>query len=150
MPCIMRWPGKIAAGKTNDGLMATIDLLPTFASLTGAKVPDDRAIDGVNQLNFILGNSKSARKTYLYNPGSASVQSTILQGNAIREGDWKLISPLKVMNFLEDGGSGNWELYNLKEDIGEKKNLVDQYPEKVERLKRLLESSEAKFPKPKK
>ncbi|MEO1831491.1 MAG: sulfatase-like hydrolase/transferase, partial [Akkermansiaceae bacterium] len=88
VPCIMRWPGKIAAGKTNDGLMATIDLLPTFASLTGAKVPYDRAIDGVNQLNFILGNSKSARKTYLYNPGSASVQSTILQGNAIREGDW--------------------------------------------------------------
>lgn len=150
VPCIMRWPGKIAAGKTNDGLMATIDLLPTFASLTGAKVPDDRAIDGVNQLNFILGNSKSARKTYLYNPGSASVQSTILQGNAIREGDWKLISPLKVMNFLEDGGSGNWELYNLKEDIGEKKNLADQYPEKVERLKRLLKSSEAKFSKPKK
>ena len=150
VPCIMRWPGKIAAGKTNDGLMATIDLLPTFASLTGAKVPDDRAIDGVNQLNFILGNSKSARKTYLYNPGSASVQSTILQGNAIREGDWKLISPLKVMNFLENGGSGNWELYNLKEDIGEKKNLADQYPEKVERLKRLLKSSEEKFPKPKK
>ena len=150
VPCIMRWPGKIAAGKTNDGLMATIDLLPTFASLTGAKVPDDRAIDGVNQLNFILGNSKSARKTYLYNPGSASVQSTILQGNAIREGDWKLISPLKVMNFLEDGGSGNWELYNLKKDIGEKKNLADQYPEKVERLKRLLKSSEEKFPKPKK
>jgi len=150
VPCIMRWPGKIAAGKTNDGLMATIDLLPTFASMTGAKVPDDRAIDGVNQLNFILGNSKSARKTYLYNPGSASVQSTILQGNAIREGDWKLISPLKVMNFLEDGGSGNWELYNLKEDIGEKKNLADQYPEKVERLKRLLKSSEEKFPKPKK
>ena len=150
VPCIMRWPGKIAAGKTNDGLMATIDLLPTFASMTGAKVPDDRAIDGVNQLNFILGNSKSARKTYLYNPGSASVQSTILQGNAIREGDWKLISPLKVMNFLEDGGSGNWELYNLKEGIGEKENLADQYPEKVERLKRLLESSEAKFPKPKK
>jgi len=150
VPCIMRWPGKIAAGKTNDGLMATIDLLPTFASMTGAKVPDDRAIDGVNQLNFILGNSKSARKTYLYNPGSASVQSTILQGNAIREGDWKLISPLKVMNFLEDGGSGNWELYNLKEGIDEKENLADQYPEKVERLKRLLESSEAKFPKPKK
>ena len=150
VPCIMRWPGKIAAGKTNDGLMATIDLLPTFASMTGAKVPDDRAIDGVNQLNFILGNSKSARKTYLYNPGSASVQSTILQGNAIREGDWKLIAPLKVMNFLENGGSGNWELYNLKEDIGEKKNLADQYPEKVERLKRLLKSSEEKFPKPKK
>jgi len=150
VPCIMRWPGRIAAGKTNDGLMATIDLLPTFAALTGAKVPDDRIIDGVDQSECILGNCKSARSTYIYNPGSASVQSTILQGNAIREGDWKLISPLNVMKFLEDGGTGEWELYNLKEDIGETKNLADQYPEKVERLKRLLEASEATFPKEKK
>jgi len=66
------------------------------------------------------------------------VQSDILQGNAIREGDWKLISPLKVARFLEDAGSGEWELYNLKDDIGETKNLANQYPEKVERLKRLL------------
>jgi arylsulfatase A-like enzyme len=150
VPCIMRWPGKIAAGKTNDGLMATIDLLPTFAALTGAKIPDDRVIDGVDQSDFILGKSKSARRTYLYNPGSASVQSTILQGNAIREGDWKLISTLKVMKFLEDAGTGEWELYNLKEDIGETKNLAGQYPEKVQRLKKLLQSSEAKFQKGKK
>ena len=146
-PCIMRWPGKIAAGGTNDGLMATIDLLPTFAALTGAKVPADRAIDGVNQLDCILGKSKSARKTYIYNPGSASVQTTILLGNAIREGDWKLISPLKVMRFLEDAGTGEWELYNLKDDIGETKDLADQYPEKVARLKRLLESNEAEVSK---
>ena len=146
-PCIMRWPGKIAAGGTNDGLMATIDLLPTFAALTGAKVPADRPIDGVDQSGFIFGSSKSARKTYLYNPGSASVQATILKGNAIREGDWKLISPLKVMRFLEDAGTGEWELYNLKDDIGETKDLASQYPEKVEHLKRLLEASEATFPK---
>ena len=148
--CIMRWPGKIPAGETNDGLMATIDLLPTFAALTGAKIPDDRVIDGVNQTECIFGDSKSARPTYLYNPGSASVQTNILQGNAIREGDWKLLSPLKVMKFLEDAGSGEWELYNLKEDIGEKKNLAEQYPDKVERLKKLLQNSEATFSKQKK
>jgi len=42
----MRWPRKIPAGETNDGLMATLGLLPTFAALTGAKVPGDRIIDG--------------------------------------------------------------------------------------------------------
>jgi arylsulfatase len=51
----MRWPGKIPEGKTNDGLMATIDFLPTFASITGAKIPDDRTIDGVNQTGFYFG-----------------------------------------------------------------------------------------------
>ena len=71
----------------------------------------------------------------------------ILQGNAIREGDWKLISPLKVGMFLEDAGSGEWELYNLKEDIGETTNLAAQYPKKVKRLKALLKTSEAKLTK---
>ncbi len=142
VPCIMRWPGKISAGKTNDGLMATLDLLPTFAALARVKVPDNRIIDGVNQLDFLLGNSPSARTSYIYNPGLASVQTRILQGNAIREGDWKLISPLKVGVFLEDGGSGDWELYNLKEDIGESDNLATKYPRRVKRLKALLKSIE--------
>ena len=102
-PCALHYAlaGQNPCGKTNDGLMATIDFLPTFASFTGAKVPDDRIIDGVNQLDFIMGKSKTARTSYIYNPGSASVQTRILQGNAIREGDWKLISPLKVGLFLK-------------------------------------------------
>ena len=145
VPCIMRWPGKIPAGATNDSLMATIDLLPTFAALTGAKVPNDRSIDGVNQLECILGNSGSSRTSYIYNPGSASVQSKILQGNAIREGNWKLISPLTVGVFLEDAGSGDWELYNLKDDIGETQNLAAKYPRKVQRLRKILEQAEAEI-----
>ena len=145
VPCIMRWPGEIPAGETNDSLMATIDLLPTFAALTGAKVPNDRRIDGVNQLECILGNSRSSRTTYIYNPGSASVQSKILQGNAIREGNWKLISPLTVGVFLEDAGSGDWELYNLKDDIGETQNLAAKYPRKVQRLRKILEQAEAEI-----
>ncbi len=149
VPCIMRWPGKIAVGETNDGLMATIDLLPTFAAMAGAKVPDDRPIHGVNQLDFICGKAETARESYLYNPGSASVQTNLVQGNAICVGDWKLISPLTVGWFLEDAGTGDWELYNLKEDLGETKNLAAQYPEKVQQLKNLLQASEASFPKAK-
>ena len=145
VPCIMRWPGKIPAGETNDSLMATIDLLPTFAALTGAKVPNDRSIDGVNQLECILGNSGSSRTSYIYNLGSASVQSKILQGNAIREGNWKLISPLTVGVFLEDAGSGDWELYNLKDDIGETQNLSAKHPRKVQRLRKILEQAEAEI-----
>lgn len=143
VPCIMRWPGKIAAGETNDALMATIDFLPTFAAMTGAKVPDDRVIDGIDQLDCIMGNASSARSTYLYNPGSASVG--IVQGNAIREGDWKLISPLTVGRYLEDAGSGEWELYHLKKDIGETQNLAAKYPEKVQALRQKLEQAEAEM-----
>jgi arylsulfatase A-like enzyme len=121
--------------------MATIDFLPTFAAMTAAKVPGDRVIDGVNQLECIMGSTSSARSTYLYNPGSASVG--IVQGNAIREGDWKLISPLTVGRFLEDAGSGEWELYHLKEDIGETQNLAAKYPGKVNALRKKLEQAES-------
>jgi hypothetical protein len=51
---------------------------------------------------------------------------------------------LKVGLFLEDSGSGEWELYNLKEDIGETANLAAKYPKKVKRLKAFLKKSEAK------
>jgi arylsulfatase len=113
--------------------------------MAGAKVPDDRPIHGVNQLDFICGKAETARQNYIYNPGSASVQTKILRGNAIRVEDWKLISPLTVGWFLEDAGTGDWELYNLKEDLGETINLAAHYPEKVEWLKKLLQSNELKL-----
>ena len=49
-PTVVRWPGKIPAGKPNDELMTTMDLLPTFAKLAGAEIPADRVIDGKGHL----------------------------------------------------------------------------------------------------
>jgi len=150
VPCIMRWPGKIPAGASNDGLMATIDLFPTFAAIAGTALPEDRKIDGVSQLDFIRGKAPTARDYYLYNPGGASVQQDIVQGNAIRDKEWKLITPLTVGRFLEDAGSGEYELYNLKNDIGETENLIRKHPEKAEELKRVLQGFDAKMTSKKK
>lgn len=145
VPCIMRWPNVIPAGQVNNGLMATIDFFPTFAALAGCTLPNDRAIDGVDQSDFIFGKKKTAREHYIYNPGSASVQREILKGNAIRTQKWKLISPLVVGRFLEDSGSGEWELYNLKNDIGETKNVAASHPRKVKKLKEILEAEEENY-----
>jgi len=147
VPCIMRWPKVIPAGEVNDGLMATIDFFPTFAALAGCTLPNDRVIDGVDQSAFICGKKKTAREHYIYNPGSASVQQDILKGNAIRTQKWKLISPLVVGRFLEDAGSGEWELYNLKSDIGETKNVAASHPRKVKKLKEILEAKEESYSK---
>ncbi len=140
VPCIIRWPGRVPGGRTDGGLFATIDLFPTFSAIAGAELPDDREIDGVNQLDFICGKSETKRDSYVYNPGYASVQRDIVLGNAIRTKEWKLISPLKIGSFLDDAGSGDWELYNLKDDVGENNNLAAKYPEKVQYLKKLLEA----------
>ncbi len=67
VPFIMRWPGKIAAGAVTNEMLHITDLYPTLARVTGATVPADRVIDGVDQLEFLLGrNAKSLREGFVY------------------------------------------------------------------------------------
>jgi arylsulfatase len=66
VPFIIRWPGKIPAGRVSDEIVHGVDLFPTLASIAGATVPNDRPIDGVDQSNFFQGkNEKSAREGIL-------------------------------------------------------------------------------------
>lgn len=60
VPFMVRWPGKIAAGRVSNELLHGVDLFPTLAALAGADVPRDRPIDGVDQSDFILGQSESS------------------------------------------------------------------------------------------
>jgi arylsulfatase len=63
VPFIIRWPGKIPAGRVSDQIVHAVDLFPTIAHLAGAKVPDDRPIDGMNVSDFFLGKTdKSPRE----------------------------------------------------------------------------------------
>jgi arylsulfatase A-like enzyme len=62
VPFMIRWPGKIPAGRVSDEIVHGVDLFPTLASIAGANVPNDRPIDGVDQSSFFQGKSeKSAR-----------------------------------------------------------------------------------------
>src|SRR5258705_13288707 len=63
---MIRWPGKLPAGRVSDEIVHAVDLFPTLASIAGADVPKDRPIDGVDQSNFFTGKSeKSAREGIL-------------------------------------------------------------------------------------
>ncbi len=121
-PTIMRWPGKIPAGTECSEIAATIDLLPTFAGLTGAKVPTDRVIDGKDVWPLMAGKrgAKTPHKAYFY------YRSTRLE--AVRCGDWKLRRFKKEI-----------ELFNLADDIGEANNLADKHPDIVKRLTKIME-----------
>lgn len=146
VPAMIRWPGHIPAGRVNDAIVATLDVLPTFAALAGAtsKVPTDRAIDGVNQSDLFLGKSQSgAREDFLY----------FENGNfqAVRKGPWKLrlpnIESTSNRNWPEvDWGTGKAELYHLINDISESNNLADQHPDIVKQL--LQFAKERDIPKP--
>ena len=115
-PTVIRWPGKIAAGKTNHSLMTTMDLFPTFAKLAGAKIPTDRIIDGKDIWATLAEGAPTPHKAFFYHHLDQLV--------AVRSGKWKL--------HTEKGKPS--ELYDLETDIGEKKNLIKKHPEIIKRL----------------
>jgi len=136
VPCIVRLPGKVPAGKISNAIFSTIDLLPTFGNLAGYELPDDRVIDGEDQTELLLGKSKEgARETYLYSQVGKGVVG-------IRSGKWKLLlpdrKPENERGYLMDFGSNDYELYDLENDIGERNNLAIKYPGKVKKLEKLL------------
>jgi len=128
-PTLAWWPGTIPAKSTCDEIATTMDLLPTFAALGGGKVPGDRVIDGKDIVPLLLGraNAKSPHKAFFY----------YWRNNlrAVRSGEWKLHT--------------NGQLYNLKKDIGERKNVAKQNPDIVTRLRKYLDQCRADLDDPK-
>ncbi len=107
---VVRWPGKIPAGVSNNELMTAMDLHPTFAKLAGAKMPSDRVIDGKNIWPVLAENARTPHKAFFYHRGN--------ELRAVRSGNWKL--------HLQDGKPS--ALHDLKNDIGENENLLRENP----------------------
>jgi arylsulfatase A len=137
MPCVMRWPGKIAAGRVNVELCSTMDLLPTFAKLAGAPLPA-QPIDGhdITPLLFSEPNAKSPwdHKGFAY--------YRIDQLQAIRAGPWKLYLPLekKYITNNRKTAPAKLELYDVQNDVHEDREVAAQNPEVVKRLLGFAES----------
>jgi arylsulfatase A-like enzyme len=135
VPCIVRWPGRVPAGRVSAAIFSTLDFMPTFANLAGYHVPDDRIIDGVDQTALLLGNSEAGGRDNFY----YFCQNEL---HGVRKGKWKLILPdrKRFYGYVKDKGSRDIELYDLAADIGEKENVADQHPEIVADLRRLAEA----------
>jgi arylsulfatase A-like enzyme len=131
VPFIARWPGKIPEGKETDKAIISVDLLPTLLDLTKSAPPKDQPLDGTSLLPLFVSGGQSGlpeRAIFWHFPGYLGQGANAWRttpASAIRSGDWKLIE------FLEDG---KLELYDLSSDIGEKKNLAKDQPEKAKAL----------------
>ena len=139
VPFIVSWPGKVKKGKTSDALISQIDLFASMAALVGQEMQPGTGVDSRNQLKAFLGTDRRGRDYVVESSGSLSVS----------DGTWKYITPNKGASFMrltqtETGNAPIEQLYNLKKDRGEKNNLAEQYPEKVEKLKAILEQEKAK------
>jgi arylsulfatase A-like enzyme len=144
MPCVMRWPGKIPAGKVQDALCTTMDLLPTFAKLAGAPLPA-RPIDGRDITPLLLG--VPGAKSHWDKKGFGYYRRDQLQ--AVRAGPWKLYLPLqnKIINNAAKTAPRPvpLELYDVRHDVGETREVSAQHPEVVKRLLALAENLRAEI-----
>jgi arylsulfatase A-like enzyme len=135
IPFIISWPTHIIPAVSN-ALVSQIDLLASFAHFLGLKIPAGEATDSEDHMPTFLGRPDTGR--------TILIEQGLTDPTAIVQGDWKYIRPHPGVAIMEDVGieTGNAsypQLYNLKEDIGEKHNLATKYPDKVKELDSLLE-----------
>ena len=128
VPFIIRWPAKVPAGRVCSEVAATIDILPTLAHITGAKLPA-MELDGKNVLDLWTAKkgAKSPHEYYFF------------VNNGVRWGDWKYQNQEIFKVKATDRGTKGPTLYNLKDDIGETKNVIAEHPDIAKRLSKALE-----------
>ena len=117
------WPGRIPAGKTIDAPLHAVDWYPTLVKLTGTKVEQKLPLDGLDIWPVLTAGAPS--------PHEALLLSGTKRGQAaIRKGDWKLLV----------GAGDSDQLYNLADDIGEKKDLAAEKPDKARELRAVYDA----------
>lgn len=131
VPCIARWPNKIAGGRETDATTLTMDLLPTFLDLAGVQRPDAKgshALDGLSLEPLLLKNERVLDRTLFWKAGDMK---------AVREGPWKIV--------IEHGSAPR--LYHLGRDLSERHDLAELEPARVKQLTAALEQWEKQFSK---
>jgi arylsulfatase A-like enzyme len=128
-PMMVRWPGVVKPGGVCDTPVSSIDFYPTILEMAGAKIDSKRVVDGVSLVPLLRQSGGLTRDALYWHYPHYSNQGG-KPGAAVRLGDFKLIE------FYEDG---RLELYHLKDDIGEERDLADKMPEKVKGLHKMLQ-----------
>ena len=128
VPFLVKWPGHVPPNKVYEKPVIQLDILPTALAAAGIDVAPEAQLEGFNLLPFLNGDNKNAPHDALYWRFGKQM--------AIRQGDWKLVKYDPVVDG-QKGGKGTAteaKLYNLANDIGETKNLIDQEPEMAKAL----------------
>ena len=123
VPAIMRWPGVIPAGRVTEQVGITMDLSATILAVTGAAVPADLTLDGIDLMPILSGRAPVQPRTLFWRTP---------QQRAVRSGDWKLVI---------DGR--NSFVFDVRSDVGERHDLTNVRQDVARRLRGLLDAWEA-------
>ncbi len=146
--CVMSWKGTIKPGTVCSKLISNVDFLPTITQIAGAKQPT-HPIDGVNIEELIMGMDVTPRSHFAYYYGKNNLE-------AVTDGRFKLIFPHVYNSYQNVGADGmpkketkvrveEMELYDLRFDPGEARNVISQYPEKAKDLEEYAQKVRAKL-----
>jgi arylsulfatase A len=151
VPFIVRWPAKIKAASVSTQLTSLTDVMATVAAIIGADLPKDAAEDSFNMFPALPGTAAAPIRPYMIQQ-AFGLQPTL----SIRRGNWKYLDhtgsggnryettpALKPFILREAAPSAPGQLYDLKSDPGETKNLYNEQPEIVKELKSLLDASKS-------
>ena len=148
VPGIVRWPGHTKPGSVSDEPVSFVDFLPTVCEITGITAPKDRHLDGASFLPVLEGRPVKRTQPLYWQFNRASSAPKV----AMRDGDWKILAsldnvPAARSNDITEEGERDFkaanlvtfELYNLKSDIGEKRDLAATEPAKLDGLRAKLQ-----------
>ena len=134
IPGIFHWPGHIPAGQVSDAMITSMDLLPLFCHVAGVELPADRKIDGKNIIDLLTGEARQSPHEYFYYYNGLNLQ-------AVRNEKWKLHLPRTIADqpyWAKKAGGNRMKihlsldkpmLFDLDNDVREKKNVISQHPE---------------------
>ena len=150
VPGIVRWPGVIAAGSVSEEPVNGTDWMPTFSSLAGVRLPEDRPIDGTDVMpSLVEGKSVNREIPMMWWLWHARGGSEV----AMRDGNYKLLATMMpqknpggyedaavpegwaIMEFIRKADLDRFEMFDLEADPSEVRNLVSEEPETFERLR---------------
>jgi len=135
VPCVVVWPGHVPAGSRCDVIVQSEDFYPTLLDALNLPPEPGQVFDGVSILPALLGRQMERGPVFTYFPHSPNVPDWLPPAVAVHYGDWKLIR----LFHQGDGGRHRYLLFNLRDDLGEKHNLADKYPERVAELDAMID-----------
>ncbi|GIW99851.1 MAG: arylsulfatase [Pirellulaceae bacterium] len=133
VPMLIRWPQRIPAGQVSAALIGQVDFAASVAALVGAEIPAGQCIDSRNELDALLGTDPHGRPHLMHEARNL----------ALRMGHWKYVPPGRVRD-----GLGPWTtvdiprpgaLFDLRQDVAERRDVADEHPEVFVKLQRLHE-----------
>jgi arylsulfatase A len=135
VPLMMRWPGIITPGRVSQAPVTSVDFFPTFLELSGKPVARGTVIDGVSLVSHIRGGAGPAREALFWHYPHYHSAGFGGPAGAVRAGEWKLIEYYET---TLTGKGAPIELFNLRSDPAEERNLAAQEPKRVAELKERL------------